>query len=519
MYKTANRNWLLLLLAVTLVFRLWTTMMLHTGIDGRDYWYSAKSISSDSSYVQVNHRTIRWGVILPTAAAQLLTGTGPNAYYVMPLLNALAQTALVFAIGLALFNLRTASLASLALIFFPYQIRSASQILPEIFSITYILALTAAFIAYLRAERGKTRFLALAGALMYVAYATKITNLFFMPGFFALILLYGGERRIRDCLAFGGIPLVLFVAETLVYGLAGYPGGQLAIIAANHLGGMETMDSYLDVFKRYAEPYLQLYWQIPFALFGALAAHVLIRNRERRLMYLVVPALSFFFFITFTISGLHPLKAAEPFINRYFSSALPFVFIVIMHYAGRAGSRLFATLSVERQKSAEKAMEAFGRLSFPVVAAGTVLFAVIFSLPVIPAKIAEYIVSPISPDHAFRLNAEYERAINEAYESGIPIVAAKGIGGRNAIETASWDYIRRDNYPGTTPPAVASTVARALPEDRELYALNPETLSVTHDTVLAVARNPFRVKLIPWEQMANLGPDSFTDASEGEGEE
>lgn len=511
--KTLDRRWLVLLLIVTAVFRLWTLMMIHTGIDERDYWYSAKAISTDADYLTVNHRTIRWGVILPTAAGQLLTGTEPNGYYLMPFLNALAQTALIFALGRKLFNRRIAVIAALAMIFFPYQIRAASQVRPEIFSVTYILALTYVFILWLSAEKHRIKLLAASALLLFLAYETKITNLFFMPGFFALILMYGGKTRIRDCFIFGGIPLILFIAETIGYGMAGYPGGQLAIIQSNHLDAMdEIMSSYLDVFLRYVKPYLQAYWQIPFAVFAGLSAYTAARGRRKELMYLIVPAFSFFFFITFTVTSLHPMKAAEPFINRYFSSVLPFVFLVIGYYADVA----LGMLKVKGE-----------RLAFPTVLLGTLAFAGIFSLPFIPGKIKQFVLPPFSSEHPFALNVQYADAVNKALDEGVPIVSVLGNGGRNAIATASWDYVRLDRYKETTPPdVVTATVPLAKTSsgetERTLYTINPETLEgisldetpnaagrPAPEMVLALVRSPFRAKLIPYADIAKLETEDF----------
>ncbi len=497
-------------------------MMIHTGIDERDYWYSAKAISGAADYLTVNHRTIRWGVILPTATGQMVTGTEPNAYYLMPFLNALTQTALLFFLGLKLFNRRVAILAALFMIFFPYQIRAASQVRPEIFSITYILALMLAFVAWLRAERGRIAWLAFSAFFLFLAYETKITNLFFMPGFFALILIYGGKSRIRDCFIFGGIPLALFVAETIVYGLAGFPGGQLAIIRSNHLDAMdETLSSYLDVFLRYAKPYLQVYWQIPFVVFAGLSVFSVLRRRLRPLMSLILPAFSFFFFITFTITGIHPMKTAEPFVNRYFSSVLPFLFLVIGYYIDFAlGILESRTDATGQTASYGRLLSGIGRFALPIALFGTLAFTVVFSLPEIPGKLKRYIQPPFSSEHPFSLNRQYADAINGAIVRGVPVLSVLGNGGRNAMETASWDYVRFDNYPGTTPPEVKE-VTVPIPQngvtvERTFYTLNPEALSGAGSgvegapmMVLALVRNPFRARKIPYAELSSLDTESY----------
>lgn len=490
------------LLLVCLVFRLWTVMMIHTGIDERDYWYSAKAISQGSAidYPYINHRTIRWGVIVPVAIQQIITGIHPNSYYVMPILNALAQTALLYMLGRRLFSRRTAVLAALALIFFPYQIRAASQVRPEIFSITYILAMVYFFTGYLSSsvERERTRNLAVSSVMLFLAYQAKITNLFFMPGMFVLILFKNPGKKIRDCLIFGGIPLAGFITETVLYGLfAGYPLGHLQIITANHLIQMESISSFIEIFDRYRSPYLQAYWQLPFVLFAILAVYSLLKKRDEvRLKALIVPALSFFFFITVTISGIHPLRMAEPFINRYFSAVLPFVFLLICHYADMAMTHLRFPRIRAHQCSG-------------ILYAGTVAFAVVFSLPQVPSVLKAYILPPFSPEHPFALNCQYQDIINDAWESGLPVVSQEENGGNDAVATASWYYIKKANYNDSRAPELRMSEAPGS-GDVPVFSLDgrkPREGSF----VLAVLRKPFRARILQADKLHLMDGIDFPD--------
>lgn len=496
MQKKKDGTILLMLLAVTLVVRLWTIMMIHTGVDERDYWYSAKSISQGYEYPYVNHRTIRWGVIGPVAFAQTLTGVHPNAYYVMPVLNSLAQTALLYLLGKRLFNRRVGVLAAMCLIFFPYQIRAASQVRPEIFSITYILAMLYFFSRYATAgdRKESLKNLALASAMLLVSYETKITNLFFMPGMFALILVYRRGTRVRDCLLFGGIPLAGFVLETVLYAVfAGYRFGQLEIIMSKHVTGMETLSSFAEVFNRYRSPWLQAYWQIPFLLFAALAVFTLARNRKRELVLLIVPAISFFFFITFTVSGLKPLKMAEPFINRYFSAVLPAVFLVICFYADRLW---------RRWRPSRPSYGAFVRAT----AGGTIAFMVLFSLPFLPSQVREYVRCPLSGEHPFRVNVAYRAFINDAWKKGLAIVAWKGGSGYNACATASWYFLDEDKYVDNAAPGPKRILVETdggLVEAQSLAGRMPGPVFVN------AIRDPFRVREVPFDSIRNLSSGKF----------
>ena len=132
--RDSERIIVLALLVLTLWVRLSTQMMIHTGVDERDYWYAAKALSQGFAYPDLTHRTVRWAIILPVAALQKIFGVHPNVYYIAPILNALAQTVLLYALGKRLRGRFVGILSAIFLIFFPYQIRAASQVRPEIFS-------------------------------------------------------------------------------------------------------------------------------------------------------------------------------------------------------------------------------------------------------------------------------------------------------------------------------------------------------------------------------------------------
>jgi hypothetical protein len=498
--KNKDAGIVLVLLAVTAVFRLWTVMMIHTGVDERDYWYSAKALTQEGvDYPYINHRTVRWGVIIPVAFQQMISGTHPNAYYLMPLLNALAQTVLIFFLGKKIKNRKTGFIAAFLLIFFPYQIRAASQVRPEIFSITYIMAAAYFLFAYFSCavRRRKLFFLAAFSVLIYIAYLSKITNLFFLPGFFVLVFLYSRETWKRDSCILGGIPFLLYIVETILYNrITGYRFGHLSIISANHLNGLETLSSFWEIFNRYSFSNLQLYWQIPFLVFLVLAIYTFWKNRRRELLMLIIPAFSFFFFITFAISGINPLKAAEPFTNRYFCAVLPMVFLVIAWYA----DMFLAKYAVYRL---------FVRKAIPLCSLGILLFVVVFSQRFIPQKIRQYIHAPFNKtEHPFYLNIRYSDEINSLWADGFPIVAVNDIGGRNALYTASWYYLLPQVYVNRHPPK--PEIMGSPAGSPGLVSLGGRSLEGQKE-VLATIRTPFRIRLLSKEELSALQPESFSE--------
>jgi hypothetical protein len=488
------------LLAFALLFRFLTLMIFHTGIDESDYWYAAKALANGLPYPELTHRTVRWAVILPVAAAQLVLGSGPSVYYLLPVLNTLLQAAIAWDIGKRLRGDLTAFAASFALIVFPYMIRAGSQIRPEIFSMTFVLLAVLSLVRYMEKD-GAERFVPIAGMTLWLfaAYESKITNLFFLPGFCAAIWLY--KKKPLDVCILGASLFLLFLAETGLYGLlAGFPGGHLQIIAANHLaeteGQIENM-RFIDLFRRYSPEYLQPYWQVPFVLFAAAGTYYLVRRAgDKRLKSIVVAAASFFFFLTFAVGGLHPLKPAEAFINRYFCAVLGPVFLVSAYALEGLSLKLgFLAFLLNR-----KALIAVVGLS-----AAALIFGAVFK-NMLPRGAREYLNSPLAlNEHPLVLGERYRREANAAYEAGIPIAAVSGLPGENATRAVARFLIDVKNFQNGKPPA-----AREADIGGKKYLYVSEKAQAEFPPELeAVVRDPFRMTTLPRASIEKLGPDRF----------
>jgi len=435
-----DRAVIIALVFFTLLFRLATIMMINTGVDERDYWQSARAMVRGFPYPELSHRTTRFGVILPVAAAQAILGSHPNIYYVMPILNCMVQAALAYMIGLRLRGRLTGLLFSLSLTLFPYMIRAGSQVRPEIFSITYMLLAFMYFITYMDKRNDSVRPLLWMALWLFVSYLTNVTNLFLVPGLLAAVLFY--KRRGDHALTLAGMLFGLFIAETALYALfTRYRFGELEIIMQKHFHADSfTVPHIIDLLRRYAPENLQLYWSLPFAIFGIASIFYLVRGRDRRVQGLMLAALSFFFLITVAVKGLHPITPAESFINRYFSVVLVPVFLALSYIVEGLTHRI---------PGSGRAMALLGsaRAYLALMAIGLVGMLCIFSVPALPARFRQYAHSPLVPQrHPFFLNEHYRQLINNAYSEGMPIVATQGLAGYSALVTASSFYLGLDVF-------------------------------------------------------------------------
>jgi Dolichyl-phosphate-mannose-protein mannosyltransferase len=498
------------LVLFALFFRLGTLMMIHTGVDERDYWFSAKAIAHGLPYPDINHRTTRFTVILPVAGAQLLLGSHPDVYYVLPVLNSMIQAALAFVIGLRLRGRLTAFLAALAITLFPYLIRAGSQVRPEIFSITYVFMAVLLFMEYLERTERETAPLIWTAVWIFIAYEAKITNLFFVPGLLAAVLVY--KKKPMHAILFCGVLLALFLAETGAYAIfTSYKLGELEIIFRKHVHDGEPFHvaRFVDLFQRYSLSHLQVYWQIPFVLFAAAAVFYLVRGTDRRISALTMAAISFFLGITFEVAGLHPIIPAEGFINRYFSAVLAPVFLVLAY----AGEGIVAKL---RGHGTDPGPSVSPRGYLGVLGLLVVLFLCFFSLPGLPAGVQDYVNSPLHPlRHPLVVNERYRLEINRAYTAGMPIVAVDGLGGDNAIRTCLNYYIDLSNYANGRLPAIA-----AIQKDgKGFLVVSRPGSSESGPTVLAALRMPFRIAEIPATGLGNLSDNSLTGGVHSTGQE
>jgi hypothetical protein len=499
---------LIALLLFTLFFRLATLMMMNTGVDERDYWFSAKTIANGLPYPEITHRTTRFAIILPVALAQLILGSHPDVYYLLPLANALAQTALAFAIGRKIRGRLTGFLAALGLILFPYMIRAGSQVRPEVFSMTYVLLAFFYLVEYLQRDTRELPPLLWSTTWLFIAYEAKITNLYFVPGIFLAIILF--KKRPTHAFLLAGTLLFLFVAETGLYAaFTQYKLGELEIILKNHFHSDSlVVPGLFDLFQRYESPNLQAYWQVPFGLFAIAAAVYLARGRDKRVSSIVLASLSFFLLLTFEVKTLHPVTPAESFINRYFSAVLPSVFLVLAYAAEGIATYIFRRPL--RESSGFSAARCVGVLVFFVLA---VLG--IFSLPRLPAGIRAYANSPLHPrQHPLILNERFRQEINACYRQGVPIVAVNDNGGDNAIQTCESFFIDLSLYKNGRPPQhVGMPFA-----DTTLLVLSHDGAGVTPDSILAAIRAPFRVVPMHASSLRLLTNDSV-DGKKGAADE
>jgi len=493
-----DRKILLCLVLFGLAVRILSLMMIHTGADERDYWFSAKRLVLGFPYTPIQHRTVRFGIILPVALAQKLLGTHPNVYYVLPLLLSALQVAFMFILGLKLSGRAVGFLAAVFMAMFPYMIRAGSQVRPEIFSVTYILIGLFFFLSYLEQEGPAIISLCLSALFLFLAYMSKITSLYFYPGFIAAILLF--KKRKGHAVLFSLLLAALYLGETWVlYRLSGNPLGNLGIIRASHLesGYIAPMD-FWGLFQRYSPRYLPFYWLAVLLLFPVAAVFCRLWLRDRRIDTLSLYCLSFLAGITFAVSSLKPVMPVEAFIHRYFLAMLGPLLLVESIFIVAAAKKARAALPMLHKHNAAGKGFRYGA----ALLAGALTIGAVFSLGVLPKSLSLYFNNPLRPEqHPLFLNVRYRSLVNQAYDRVIPFLSTNDTAGYNALATCVSYFLDEKHFSRGELPQIREVSLGAqnyfLLLNPDLGAQAPRWTADAQRQVVAATRNPFHLSPTP----------------------
>jgi hypothetical protein len=502
-------DWLIVsfLVAFTLIFRLLTIQMINVGPDEIDYWYYAKILFSKVPYGELFHRSIRWGIILPTFLIQRIFGTHPIVYIIGPVMLSCLQSYFTYSLGKRLFNPGAGILAVLMLTIFPYMIRTGSQIRPGIFSLTYLLAAFWIIVRNLdafRTDKGWWGAVIAAAALVFCAYQTKITNLYFLP-FFAVTIYAVAAKPLKPIVTFITLLSAAYLMELLLYFLGtGEPFGRLAIITRTHLdpGYIEEFEgnTFLGLFDRFNNTKFPLFWKLEFVFYFLASGFLFFRWKGddkrlwNRLFLLLV--ISFTFFLTFAVKSIRPVVPLEPYQNRYFTPLLPWMFLIIgaaiMELPGAVGKVLLHL--TERWTHVG-----------PVLGSILLVFVVVFYFGLYPESVAEYAPELADPKgHVIPLYIRYAQLVNDAWEEGLPLVSVHPgkEGSSKAIDTVNRVFLQWNERqePRQMPRVVAGGYCYQFIARDGIEYNGEYLLTLEGDPVLAIDRFPFRVWITTLEE-------------------
>ena len=335
------------LLGLFVVLYRWATAVYPDSIDSMYYWVAAKKILAGLPIDLIEHRTMRFGVILPVAVVQLIFGPNPYGYFIAPLFFSVALTLLTYTAGRMLSGEATGLGAALLVAVYPYMSYLGVQVLPSVFMAAYAMAAWVCLLAYVKKENGGAVLLALAALFLFGAYESKITSLYLMPGFALAPLIF--RKSWRHVFLFLIVLLALYLLETALYITLGGPGiGRLGVFT----GHMEQVYwvkeySFIGLILRWFK--MGPYWTLLLLAFVVALFYSYKKDQPRYILVFGVPLLIYYFIYTFAVRSAFPFITMEPTYPRYLTIALPATLIVIVHALVSVSSGL---LSKEKLRAA-----------------------------------------------------------------------------------------------------------------------------------------------------------------------
>ncbi len=410
--KKINRETKIFLLFsfLTLVLRLLTLMEINTGGDNIDYWYYGKALLNNYPYGDLFHRSIRWGILFPIVVIQFIFGTGAWVIYLIPVLMSLVLNCVVYKLAKYLFSAKNALISVIIIQLFPYTIRIGSQLFLAMFSITYLLISLYFLLRFfdLKSDDKKYKLYFLLSVLfMFIAYETKVTNLYlFVPW---LILMFK-KTTLKNIILYCSILAGLYLIEHFFYWRAGFPLGRMQIILSTHFGsgsmtlgeGVQFDGTFLGLFERYSFKNFPIYWHL-ITWLGIFSGFYLIKkgNREKTVSLLLIIIIVFMFMQTFFIKSINPVVPMEDFVVRYFSPLLPIF------------AMLIAEVLLRLLKISEKVI-----ISIFILPIAGLLFMGMF-LDFLPGSASKYLNNPLKPQESHLLKTiRFEKEVNDNFENG-----------------------------------------------------------------------------------------------------
>ena len=513
--EKSDFGFFLIITCLTLLLRLLTLMEVNTGVDNMDYWYSAKALIHGYDYGVLFHRNIRWGIILPTAVIQILFSSHAWVIYLPSLFMALLMNLSIKLVAERLFNRPTAYLAILLVQFFPYTIRLGSQLFLALFSINYILLSIYFLLKYVDPQskkeiKRKNSSLIISLLLFFLAYETKISNIYFLP---VLLVLIFKKKGIKSLSIYGGILFGLYLVEHLFYLIfAGEALGRLGIIMSTHfehnsnmaLGTSNFTGTFLGIFRRFVPPYFDYYWHAVFV--GGILSGILllIRAKKKDLkveFQVVVLQLSligvYTLLLTFGVKSLNPVIPFEPFIVRYFAPVLPLLMVLLARVLSLALESIPVTMRINQGAGT------FTLLFFLMYGG---IFIISCFLPHLPSGATLYLNNPLRPkEHILFKTMKREDQINRASKEGMLLASwikssdcinsnRCGINALNMINRlylhlAGKDRTKNGQYP---------ILFRTLSDGRvlgfiDLSRIGEDPLTMDHLSLLIAYQKPFEL--------------------------
>ena len=316
---------ILLLFLFSVGVRLATAEYIDIGGDNATRWVDALRLVKGMGLTGWSHHNMRWTIIVPLWGLMKLFGTNPVLYYVIPILVSSVGTIFLFLIGKRLHSVGLGLCAALLTILFPQMAETGSQLWPSVFQFTFAAASCWAILAW--HESGNRAQLIFASLCFFCAWGARTSAVYFFPGLVAMV--WWPRKDYRAAFLFCLLVGACIAGEWLFFWLdSGNPWGRIGLIKVAAVRDVETIsmkDYLLNPLKL-----TKLRGLMPIFILSAIATVSLLRSRDRRLGAFAFFHLVFLFLFLYMVSGLSPIRLAQPIGTRYWCAGAPFGLTIIL---------------------------------------------------------------------------------------------------------------------------------------------------------------------------------------------
>jgi len=392
--KLPGRFFLLSVLIIFILFRLFTMQMIDTYTDTHDYWQYGKSLASGHRPPEINHHISRFTLIGASMLINSLPGESPYKFYILPMLLSFLSVYLIFKLLLILHGYGAAVFGSLVFTFFPEIISASCQFRPDIFTISALLG--AVYIILIPGKKllFQYRDEILISVFLFLAWGSNETAVFVFPGILFLYL-YSRKNR-RGFFIICGFALFLFFTECAVYKYnMNTFQGRFELMRIHNFADVKTiLPSFFDLFKRYA-PY-NMGWSWALLIYSSFLLSVPFIIRSKGIVRITgICGLSFYILILFAVKSVSPLVPALTFLSRYL---MPGFGLLIISFT----LVFFSALTILRKPMLQ------------------IFFSVLFITGAGTLTAVKYI-SPMDKSHPIIATSRLHILFNEAVQSDTPV--------------------------------------------------------------------------------------------------
>lgn len=317
---------LFLIFGFSLVVRFLTAEYLDLGGDNAARWMESHRIAEGLGVTQWYNHSMRWTIILPLVGLIKLFGPHPALTYVQPFFYASLTAVIVFLIGERLHSVKLGLATAILTILYPQMAQTGSQIWPGVFEMFYITLMMWLILVWVDTQ--KKRYLVFAGMAFFVGWGARVIILYAYPG--AALLIWMTTRNFRAIVLFTAVASGLCYAEWGYFWFdTGNPMGRIGLLHTTR-GSDPALIVSLSDYLLSIKQLVKLKGLLPVMILTLVASAFAFREEDKRWQGISLFYLIFLFLTFYMISGLSPLKSANPFGARNWPACAPFGFMMLL---------------------------------------------------------------------------------------------------------------------------------------------------------------------------------------------